>query len=106
MNVDSSIFKAYDIRGIYPQSLDEDVAFSVGRAFVELLEVEKVLVGRDMRLSSPAIRDSLVRGLTYQGADVIDIGMVGTDQYYNGCASLKWCVICRICLAEIQGSAI
>tara|TARA_B100000902_G_scaffold395479_1_gene454145 strand:- start:426 stop:1766 length:1341 start_codon:yes stop_codon:yes gene_type:complete len=89
VNVDSSIFKAYDIRGIYPQSLDEDVAFSVGRAFVELLEVEKVLVGRDMRLSSPAIRDSLVRGLTYQGADVIDIGMVGTDQYYYGCASLN-----------------
>ena len=89
MNVDSSIFKAYDIRGIYPQSLDEDVAFSVGRAFVELLEVEKVIVGRDMRLSSPAIKDSLVRGLTYQGADVIDIGMVGTDQYYYGCASLN-----------------
>ncbi len=89
MNVDSSIFKAYDIRGIYPQSLDEDIAFSVGRAFVELLKVEKVIVGRDMRLSSPAIRDSLVRGLTYQGADVIDIGMVSTDQYYYGCASLN-----------------
>ena len=89
MNVDNSIFKAYDIRGVYPDSLDEKVAFSVGRAFVELLEVEEVVVGRDMRLSSPTIKDHLVRGLTYQGADVIDIGMVSTDQYYYACASLK-----------------
>ncbi|MEE3233985.1 MAG: phosphomannomutase/phosphoglucomutase [Candidatus Latescibacterota bacterium] len=89
MNVDNSIFKAYDIRGVYPDSLDEKVAFSVGRAFVELLEVEEVVVGRDMRLSSPPIKDHLVRGLTYQGADVIDIGMVSTDQYYYACASLK-----------------
>ena len=89
MNVDNSIFKAYDIRGIYPDSLDEKVAFSVGRAFVELLEVEQVIVGRDMRLSSPPIKDNLVRGLTHQGADVIDVGMVSTDQYYYACASLE-----------------
>ena len=76
MNVDKTIFKAYDIRGIYPDSLDEDVAFSVGRAFVELLEPHEVVVGRDMRLSSPAIRDQLIRGLIRQGADVIDIGTV------------------------------
>lgn len=89
MNVDKTIFKAYDIRGIYPDSLNEDVAFSVGRAFVELLEPHEVIVGRDMRLSSPAIRDQLIRGLIRQGADVIDIGMVSTDQYYYACATLK-----------------
>ncbi len=88
MQVDPSIFKAYDIRGIYPDQLDEDVAYAVGRAFVTFLQVEEVVVGRDMRLASPQIREALVRGLTEQGADVIDIGMVGTDQYYYACATL------------------
>ena len=88
MQVDPSIFKAYDIRGVYPHQLDEDVAYAVGRAFVTFLQAEKVVVGRDMRLASPQIREALVRGLTEQGADVIDIGMVSTDQYYYACATL------------------
>ncbi len=89
MHVDSSIFKAYDIRGIYPDQLNEEVAYSVGRGFVALLQLSEVIVGRDMRLSSPAIKAHLLRGLTDQGADVIDIGMVSTDQYYYACATLK-----------------
>jgi len=88
MQVDPSIFKAYDIRGVYPDPLNEEVAYAVGRAFVKLLACEEVVVGRDMRLSSPAIKEHLIRGLTEQGADVVDIGMVGTDQYYHACATL------------------
>ncbi|MDE0965617.1 MAG: phosphomannomutase/phosphoglucomutase [Candidatus Latescibacteria bacterium] len=88
MQVDPSIFKAYDIRGVYPDPLNEEVAYAVGRAFVNLLACEEVVVGRDMRLSSPAIKEHLIRGLTEQGADVVDIGMVGTDQYYHACATL------------------
>ena len=89
MRVDPSIFKAYDIRGIYPDPLREDVAYAVGRAFVKLLACAEVVVGRDMRLSSPAIKEHLLRGLTDQGADIVDIGMVGTDQYYYACATLE-----------------
>jgi phosphomannomutase len=89
MQVDASIFKAYDIRGIYPDQLDEDLAYAVGRAFVTFLQVEEVIVGRDMRLAGPQIKASLIRGLTDQGADVIDIGMVSTDQYYYACATLE-----------------
>ena len=88
MNVTPSIFKAYDIRGIYPEQLNEDVAYAIGRAFVTFLKVDTVIVGRDMRLSGPSIFESVTRGLTDQGADVIDIGMVSTDQYYYACANL------------------
>ena len=88
MQVDPSIFKAYDIRGIYPDPLTEEVAYAIGRALVALLKCEEVVVGRDMRLSSPAIKEHLLRGLVDQGADVIDIGMVSTDQYYYACATL------------------
>ena len=89
MQVDPSIFKAYDIRGIYPEPLDEEVAYAIGRAFVTFLKPTEVVVGRDMRLSSPSIKEHLLRGLTEQGANVIDIGMVSTDQYYYACATLK-----------------
>ena len=88
MRVDPSIFKAYDIRGIYPEQLDEQVAEAIGRAFVTFLQVSEAVVGRDMRLSSPSMFEALTRGLTRQGADVIDIGMVSTDQYYYACATL------------------
>ena len=89
MQVNPGIFKAYDIRGIYPTELNEDVAYLIGRAFVTFLGVPCVLVGRDMRTSSPAIFAAVTRGITDQGADVIDIGMVSTDQYYYACATLE-----------------
>ncbi len=88
MQVDPSIFKAYDIRGIYPDQLDEDAAYAIGRAFVELLQMDEVVVGRDMRVSGPQLFAALVRGLADQGADIIDLGMVSTDQYYYACATL------------------
>jgi phosphomannomutase len=89
MKVNPSIFKAYDIRGIYPVDLDEEIAYRVGRAFAALLDARQVVVGRDMRLSGPLLMAAVTRGLTDQGADVVDIGMVSTDQYYFACATLN-----------------
>lgn len=89
MRVDPSIFKAYDIRGLYPSQLDESTALAVGRAFATLLQPRQVVVGRDMRLSSPAVCASLVEGLTLQGVDILDLGMVSTDQYYHACATRR-----------------
>jgi phosphomannomutase len=88
MRVNPSIFKAYDIRGIYPTDLDEEIAYRVGRAFAVLLDARQVVVGRDMRLSGPSLMAAVTRGLTDQGANVLDIGMVSTDQYYYSCATL------------------
>jgi phosphomannomutase len=89
MNVNPGIFKAYDIRGIYPTDLDERAAYAIGRAFVTFLKAGEVLVGRDMRLSGPQIFDAVTRGIMDQGANVVDIGMVSTDQYYFACSELK-----------------
>lgn len=89
MQIDPSIFKAYDIRGIYPEQLDEEAACAIGRAFVAFLQADSAVVGRDMRVSSPQIFAALAQGLAEQGADVIDIGMVSTDQYYYACARLE-----------------
>ena len=88
MKVNPGIFKAYDIRGIYPTDLDEDAGYAIGRAFATFLKVDKVIVGRDMRLSGPQMFDAVTRGLMDQGADVVNIGMVSTDQYYYACATL------------------
>lgn len=80
--VDPSIFKAYDIRGIYPTQLNEETAYLVGKALVEYLKPKNIAVGRDMRLSSPALFESLTRGILEVGADVIDIGLCSTDELY------------------------
>lgn len=88
MQVNPGIFKAYDIRGIYPTDLNEEAAYLIGRAFVSFLGASTVIVGRDMRLSGPAMFDAVTRGITDQGADVADIGRVSTDQYYFACATL------------------
>jgi phosphomannomutase len=88
VQVNPSIFKAYDIRGIYPTELNEEVAYLIGRAFVTFLQAETVIVGRDMRTSGPSIFAEVTRGITDQGADVVDIGMVSTDQYYFACQTL------------------
>jgi phosphomannomutase len=88
MQVNPGIFKAYDIRGIYPDDLNEPVGYAIGRAFAALLKVDKVVVGRDMRLSSPQMFEAVATGLMDQGADVLNIGMVSTDQYYYACATL------------------
>jgi phosphomannomutase len=79
---DSSIFKAYDVRGIYPQEVNEEVARAIGSGFVAYLKAKRIAVGRDMRLSSPSLSAAFVDGATRQGADVVDYGMIPTDMLY------------------------
>jgi phosphomannomutase len=86
--IDPSIFKAYDIRGIYGDNLDESIAESVGKAFITVLHPKKVVVGQDGRVSSPALSDALVKGLTTAGVDVVRVGQVSTDMYYFACATM------------------
>jgi len=76
--INLKIFKAYDIRGIYPAELDEDVAYRIGAALVDFLNVDSVVIGHDMRKSADSIFDAISRGITDSGCDVIDIGMVST----------------------------
>lgn len=75
-------FKAYDLRGRVPEELNEEVAYRVGRAFVDFLSAKTVVVGHDIRLTSAALCDALVRGLTEAGADVTHIGQCGTEEVY------------------------
>ena len=78
----SEIFKAYDVRGIYGQNLTEDIAYKIGRAFVYFLKCKNVVVGTDMRLSSPKLSKAFMKGAAEQGANVIFIGKVCTDAVY------------------------
>jgi phosphomannomutase len=89
--MDESIFKAYDIRGVYPDSLNEDVARQIGRAYVNYLELSgsRVIVGRDMRLSGEALEGAFIQGVNEAGADVLDIGLVSTDALYFGVGHLE-----------------
>jgi phosphomannomutase len=75
-------FKAYDIRGKVPDELNEDIAYRIGRSYAGFLEPKRVIVGRDIRLSSKSLVDALTRGLTEGGSDVFDIGVCGTEQVY------------------------
>lgn len=78
-----SCFKAYDVRGVVPDTLNENIAYRIGRAFVEVLGARKVVVGYDVRLSSPGLATSLANGLMDSGADVYDIGLCGTEEVYH-----------------------
>ena len=78
----SGIFKAYDIRGIFPTEINARLAEDIGRAYVEFTGARKVVVGRDMRPHSADLFEGLARGLTAQGADVIDLGLCSTPQSY------------------------
>jgi phosphomannomutase len=81
-NVDPSIFKAYDVRGIYPTQIDGAVARRIGAAFVDYLGAKRIAIGRDIRLSSPEIATAFEQGARARGAEVADIGVVGTDVLY------------------------
>ena len=76
------IFKAYDVRGTYPEQVNEDAARAIGAAFVAYLKARRIAVGRDMRLSSPGIAAAFIDGATSQGCDVVDYGMIATDMLY------------------------
>ena len=76
------IFGAYDIRGIYPETLDESAAYAIGRALVQFLSAPQCAVGRDMRVSSPVLAEAVIRGITDEGADAVDLGLTTTDELY------------------------
>jgi phosphomannomutase len=82
-------FKAYDIRGRVPDELNVDIAGRIGRAFCELMQPRNVVVGEDIRLSSPSLADALAGGLAEGGADVLRIGQCGTEEVYFATAHLK-----------------
>jgi phosphomannomutase len=87
---DPSIFKAYDLRGKYPEQMDEELAYAIGRAFPRVLEQlegtpageQRIAIGRDMRHSAPAMAERYARGIADSGASVLDVGMVGTEMLY------------------------
>jgi phosphomannomutase len=86
--LDPKVFKAYDVRGLYPAELDEAGAEAIGRAYVEQFEPRRIAVGRDMRLSSPTMQEAFMRGAAGAGADVLDLGLVGTEMVYFAVGSL------------------
>jgi len=87
--LDPKVFKAYDVRGIYPTELDEEGAYAIGRAFVEQFEPRKIAVGHDMRVSSPAMAAALIDGAADAGADVLQLGLVGTEMVYFAVGELE-----------------
>jgi phosphomannomutase len=80
--LDPTVFKAYDVRGLYPSEIDEDGAHAIGRAYVEQFKPSRIVVGRDMRLSSPTMAQAVTDGATSAGAEVLDVGLVGTEMVY------------------------
>ncbi len=98
MTISPSIFKAYDIRGIYKKDFDEQFAYQLGLAYIELRKKDlknkkkkfKVVVGADMRLSSPSLKKYLIKGLLAAGADVCDIGLTSTPTFYFAVAKYKY----------------
>ncbi|MCF7957704.1 MAG: phosphomannomutase/phosphoglucomutase [Phycisphaerae bacterium] len=101
--MDPSIFKAYDIRGLYPEQIDEDAAWKIGHGSAQFLRsllqgyerglesMQTLVVGRDMRSHSPSVAGALIKGITGSGANVIDIGMIDTPQAYFAINHLKTC---------------
>ena len=87
MKLNPDIFKAYDVRGIYPSEVNEDAARAIGAAFVVYLQAKRIGVSRDMRLSSPTMAEAFIDGATAQGADVVDYGMMATDMMYFAVAT-------------------
>ncbi|MDQ3865701.1 MAG: phosphomannomutase/phosphoglucomutase [Actinomycetota bacterium] len=89
MALDPKVFKAYDVRGIHPDELDEEGAYRIGRAYADVFEPRRIAVGRDMRTSSPTMAQAVIRGAADGGADVVDIGMVGTEMLYFAVGELR-----------------
>ncbi len=88
--INTSIFKGYDIRGIYPQDLNEELAYKIGQAYVNTVKPEgEILIGYDVRLHSKSLQESLIKGITDSGVDVIDVGLISTDMLYFGVGNYK-----------------
>lgn len=83
MKLDPSVFKAYDIRGIYPENINDDLAYKLGQAYAEYVKPKgEVVVGHDVRLHSEQLKNKVAEGLIDSGVDVVDIGLISTDMYY------------------------
>jgi phosphomannomutase len=87
--LDPTVFKAYDVRGIYPAELDEEGARAIGRAYAEQFSPQRIAVGHDMRLSSPAMAAAVIEGAAAAGSEVLDIGLVGTEMVYFAVGELS-----------------
>ncbi len=87
--IDQKVFKAYDVRGLYPSELDDEGAYAIGRAYVEEFGARRIAVGRDMRLSSPTMATATIRGAVDAGAEVLDLGLVGTEMLYFAVGHLE-----------------
>ena len=85
----SKAFKVNDIRGIYGKTINEDIYYVLGRAFVNFLKAKQVVVGYDMRVSSDKLSKAFIQGIREEGANAIDIGMVGTDVLYFASAKFN-----------------
>ena len=86
MSINPHIFKAYDVRGLYPSEIDEQAARQIGRGFAQYLKAKRIAVSRDMRLSSPSIAAAFIEGAREHGTDVVDYGMLATDMMYYAVA--------------------
>ncbi len=82
MKINEEIFKTYDVRGTYPDQINEEIAKKIGEAYIVFSKAKTVVVGRDMRISSEGLAKNLIEGLTRQGAKVIDIGLISTPVIY------------------------
>jgi len=90
MAIDPSIFRAYDIRGIYPQNLNEELAYRIAQSYVNYVQPKgKIAVGMDVRLSSPKLKEVVIKGLTDTGIDVLDVGLVSTEMIYFAVGNYK-----------------
>jgi phosphomannomutase len=96
VSIDPGIFKAYDVRGIYPDQIDDDAAYRIGRAYARVLPRlqgrspdggSRIALGHDMRLHSPALAEAFTRGLVDEGCHVLNVGMVGTEMVYYALGS-------------------
>jgi phosphomannomutase len=98
----SGIFKAYDIRGIYPADINEDIAYAIGRAYITFTGAKKIVIGRDMRPHSQQLFDGISRGITDQGADVIDLGLSSTPQSRRASLLYLWRTSLRASITHLS----
>lgn len=86
--ISESIFRAYDMRGIYPTEINESIAYAAGQAVVKVLNAKTIVVGRDVRLSGPSLHEAVLKGILEAGANVIDVGIISTEMLYFAVGSL------------------
>ena len=84
--IDPNIFRAYDVRGKYPDEINEITVYKIGQAFAKYTKAKKILVGRDARLSSKSLSTSLIKGINSQGVSVLDIGLCSAPVFYSAVA--------------------